>query len=226
MEMSIPLALCSTPCRLSTVVEHCPGLIPTLAFWLKLTLPYGSDYKGQLALIVPFICLLEKCIFQKLVPSIYISSHMIFHNEMSLLSSGISFFSMDLGEPATVVRMVMLWDFCSCHKRWHSFCLVPLGLQSPCCEGALQLQERLYILIPVTVPGEGLANSQHQLPDCEDENLPIRSSSFCAAPAVTAWNRGALSLLVSAQILDSSAKSMSLFPAAQMCVGGLSLSNR
>ena len=57
--MAIAPALCSSPSRLSIVTGYCPGLISTLAFWLALTLPSGSDREGQVALAASLICLLQ-----------------------------------------------------------------------------------------------------------------------------------------------------------------------
>lgn len=58
MKMTIPSAFCSSLGRLGMLLPYFPGLTPTLAFWLILTSPYESGYKGQLALGVPLIFLL------------------------------------------------------------------------------------------------------------------------------------------------------------------------
>lgn len=107
--MAMAPSLCSGPSRLSVVTGYCHGLISTLAFWLTLTLPYGSDYQGQVALALPFVCLFES-VFSKHWQPPYVSSHMMLHNEMLLLRSAISFFSLGLDEPVSVVVGMMLLD--------------------------------------------------------------------------------------------------------------------
>lgn len=47
--------------------------------------------------------------------------------------------------------------------------------QLPCREGAQKPLKRLCVVVPVTAPAEDSPDSQRQLPDCEGENLPMRS---------------------------------------------------
>ena len=52
---------------------------------------------------------------------------------------------------------------------WYSW-----DTQLPCCVGVKWPQERLSVVVPITAPLEGLADSQHQVPNGEGKNLPTR----------------------------------------------------